>query len=160
VRDSSAGAAHENGLEQFPAFGLAVLAAYVSGVDRDFAAKLALAHCTARLLYNVVYIMFVRACDTLSCGVGLALDGAECWCCVCVSLFGMTALAADCLEGLPAFRHVLCWTNVHSYLVYHGCNAVGCILCCAVSLGLPLVHEVHSSRSYSPVGSVLLVTGC
>ena len=87
----SAGAAHENGLEQFPAFSLAVLAAYVSGVDREFAGKVAFVHCVARLLYNIVYIKFVRCVCVwgLWCGMPcvLVLGWLMLWC-VGVGKFG------------------------------------------------------------------------
>ena len=54
-------AAHENGWEAFAMFSVALLSAYVSGVDKEYAGLLALVHVVARLMFNIVYLYGVRS---------------------------------------------------------------------------------------------------
>lgn len=82
----SANAAHQNGWEAFAMFSVAVLAAHVSGVDKEWAAKMALLHVLFRLGFNIVYLFGVRAtaavcvvfCVSMSHGGGCCREPVSC----------------------------------------------------------------------------------
>lgn len=64
--------AHQNSFEVFMVFGVAALAAYVTGVDSPWAGKAAIAFVVSRVFYSVFYIGKVAPLRSLMFGVGTA----------------------------------------------------------------------------------------
>ncbi|MGG6296446.1 MAPEG family protein [Leptolyngbya sp. AN02str] len=62
--------AHQNSFEAFVLFAAAALMAYVTEVDSPWAARAAIAHVIARLLYSVFYILNIPIGRSLMFGVG------------------------------------------------------------------------------------------
>jgi len=57
ARCQRADAAHQNGMESLPLFGLAVLAAVQAGVDSGDVDKWTKIYLALRLVYNIIYIV-------------------------------------------------------------------------------------------------------
>lgn len=60
-----ANAAHLNSFEAFPLFGLAVLAAFLTGADAQRVMLLSVAFIGLRLLYGIVYLMDIASVRSL-----------------------------------------------------------------------------------------------
>jgi uncharacterized MAPEG superfamily protein len=69
-------AAHMNGLENFPAFGIAVLVAHVGGADPRRAGLLAISYVIARALYVIAYVANVDRLRSILWTLGLAATAA------------------------------------------------------------------------------------
>lgn len=65
-------ASHTNGLENFPAFGIAVLVAHVGGGDPRRASLLAIAYVAVRVLYIALYIADVDRLRSVVWAFGIA----------------------------------------------------------------------------------------
>lgn len=99
-------AAHENGWEAFAIFSVAILAAVVTGVDKEWAGVVALIHVLARLGFNIVYLYAVGPAPcprTLNLRALFVLDSklsqfGDCaWCVLCCSpQWARAACAVSC----------------------------------------------------------------
>jgi uncharacterized MAPEG superfamily protein len=69
-------AAHMNGLEGFPAFGIAVLVAHVGGGDPRRAGLLAISYVVTRGLYVVAYVADADRLRSVLWTLGLVATGA------------------------------------------------------------------------------------
>ncbi|MBC8067125.1 MAG: MAPEG family protein [Deltaproteobacteria bacterium] len=69
-------AAHMNGMENFPAFGIAVLVAHVGGGDPRRAGLLAISYVIARVLYTAAYVADVDRLRSVLWTLGLMATGA------------------------------------------------------------------------------------
>ena len=67
-----ADAAHLNSFEAFPLFAIAVLAAYVTGVDSTRVLPLSVAFVVLRLIYGVVYLLNLASIRSLVWMAGIA----------------------------------------------------------------------------------------
>ena len=64
-------AAHLNGFESFPAFGIAILMAYVAKSTTTYVHALAITYLVARTIYPVLYIANIHALRTIVWTVGV-----------------------------------------------------------------------------------------